>query len=270
MTTQFQQQARQFRQLHTSATPLILPNAWDAISARVLELSGAQALATSSCAISWAHGYADGGHLPLALHLQSIAAIKRVTSLPLSVDVEDGYASHPQQVAKHVAAFVEAGAVAINIEDGQHSAELLVEKILAIRAELGAELYINARCDLLLQGQLQGAALVDEIVSRAALYQQAGADAIFLPGLHDLALIRQLCQHSALPINLMALPNLAPAAELAQAGVQRISMGGFLLQAALAQTQQLVQTSLASGRFQPLFAQSLDYGSLNQALAGMN
>jgi len=266
MTTQFQQQTRQFRQLHASATPLILPNAWDAISARVLELSGAQALATSSCAISWVHGYADGGHLPLALHLQSIAAINRVTSLPLSVDVEDGYASHPQQVAKHVAAFVEAGAVAINIEDGQHSAELLAEKILAIRAELGAELYVNARCDLLLQGQLQGATLVDEIVSRAGLYQQAGADAIFLPGLHDLTLIRQLCRHSVLPINLMALPNLAPAAELAQAGVQRISLGGFLLQAALAQTQQFMRDGLASGDLRPMFANSLDYASLNQAL----
>ncbi len=270
MLSHYSQACQHFRALQQTSQPLILANAWDTISARILELSGAPAIATSSCAISWVHGYADGSHLPLGLHLQSVAAIKRVISVPLSVDLEAGYSDNADQVAQHVAAFIAAGAVAINIEDGSQPAELLAEKILAIRQHCGPELFINARTDLVLQGQFKADALIEQLLVRAELYQAAGADALFVPGLQDLGLITTLCQRSALPVNVMALPDLPAASRLQQAGVQRISMGGFLLQAALAQTQQLVRDSLASGEVHAMFAQSLDYGSLNQALSAVN
>jgi 2-methylisocitrate lyase-like PEP mutase family enzyme len=113
-----------FQSLHEGGL-LLLANCWDGGSARLAQAAGARALATSSASLAWANGYADGSHLPPGLLLQSVRGIARVSDLPLTVDIEDGYSDEPEQVASLVRELMDAGAVGINIEDGAGRPELL-------------------------------------------------------------------------------------------------------------------------------------------------
>ena len=121
--------AKEFHRLHQGNTPLVLANAWDAGSARLIESCGAVAIATTSAGLAWSRGYPDGDAIPPRDLAAAVADIARVLSVPLTVDVEGGYASDPAQVRENVAAVVGAGAVGINIEDGQASVDLLCAKI---------------------------------------------------------------------------------------------------------------------------------------------
>jgi len=264
-----QHQVQLFRELHNTASPLVLPNAWDGVSARLMESCGAKAIATTSGGVSWAHGYPDGGRLPLAAHLATVREIVRAVSLPVSVDVEHGYADDAVAAAAHVAQFMDAGAVGINIEDGAGAPELLAAKIAAIR-ELAMrkerDVFINARTDVFLRALVPPEQALAETLRRAVLYREAGADGIFVPGMTDLQQIRQVTQALDMPLNLMALPGLAGLDVLAAHGVQRVSLGVYLLQAALARVQAMAGEVLQSGRFEGLFAQSLDYRAVNAML----
>jgi 2-methylisocitrate lyase-like PEP mutase family enzyme len=247
---------------------LILPNAWDAVSARLMEQAGARAIATTSGGVSWVHGYPDGGFLPRGAYLASVREMAAATSLPLSVDVEDGYAGSAAGAAEQVAAFLEAGAVGINIEDGAGSPALLAEKIAAIRAQaqkMERGLFINVRTDVVLRSLVPGERAVEEILQRAELYRQAGADGLFVPGLAQAEAVRAVCAGVPLPVNLMAVPGIAGAEALAALGVRRISLGVFLLQAALARVSDLAAEAL-QGRFDDLFERSLAYGEINTLL----
>src|ERR1700730_9807012 len=145
--------SRQFRRLHSGGL-LLLPNAWDAGSARLIESCGAQAIATTSAGLAWAAGYADGGDLPPEVLLGAVRAIARVIRVPLTVDIEGGYSDRPEAVAGLVTAIVNAGAVGINIEDGADSPEFLSDKMVAVRrcaAGFAAKLFINVRTDVYLR-----------------------------------------------------------------------------------------------------------------------
>src|SRR5262249_2800590 len=154
---------------------------WDAGSARLVESLGARAIATTSAGVAWAHGYPDGDALPIARLLETVRAIARVVRVPLSVDVEGGYADDPSE---HIAALVGAGAVGINIEDGAAPPELLAKKIAQAKsaaARRGVDLFVNARTDVYLRGLVPEAERVRETLARAARYRDAGADGIFVP-----------------------------------------------------------------------------------------
>ncbi len=143
-----------FRRLHDGEL-LILPNAWDAGSARLIESRGAKAIATTSAGLAWSRGYPDGDALPVEQLLSAVRAIARVIGVPLTIDVEGGYSNDPAAVAGLVAGILEAGAVGINIEDGSGSPALLCAKIAAAResaGRAGVELFINARTDVYLRG----------------------------------------------------------------------------------------------------------------------
>src|SRR3546814_470677 len=128
----------QFVTLHDTDIPLLLPNAWDAASARLWQEAGATAVATTSAAVAWALGHADGGRLPCEELLGSLHGILRVVSVPVTVDIEDGYSDDPLAVADLARAIAAAGAVGVNIEDGGGAPALLVDKIRAIREPDGA------------------------------------------------------------------------------------------------------------------------------------
>lgn len=148
-------------ELHAADAPLLLPNCWDAASARLWQDAGAQAVATASAALSWSRGYPDGGALPPEALLQTLADILRCVSVPVSVDVEDGYSDDPGAVAALVERVASLGAAGINLEDGGGAPELLAAKITAIRIRLGARaLFVNARTDVYLRGLAQGDAAV--------------------------------------------------------------------------------------------------------------
>lgn len=174
-----------FRRLHAGPDLLILPNCWDAGSARIIESLGARAVATSSAAVCWSHGYADGHHLPVEALATTVREITRVIGIPLSCDFEGGYADEPAAVADNVARIIDAGAVGINLEDGRIPADQHVRKIAAVRQaadKAGVALFINARTDVYLKGLAEPADAVAEVLRRAALYRDAGASGLFAPG----------------------------------------------------------------------------------------
>lgn len=254
-----------FRELHHGDTLLILPNAWDAGSARVIEQAGAKAIATTSGGVAWSHGYPDGDQLPVHLLTQSVASIVRAVSVPVSVDVEGGYADDAAAVGETIAAVIEAGAVGLNIEDGAGSVDLLCEKIATARQageHAGVSLFINVRTDVFLRGLAPGDE-VAEVIRRAEQYAAAGMDGLFVPGLADPEAIRAIADAVEQPLNVMAVPGLPNAAELGELGVRRLSAGTGLIQAVYGQSQTLAAGFLKDGASDPVTAASLSYPELN-------
>ncbi len=220
---------RSFFALHQQPEPLLLINIWDPASALLAQQQGAKALGTSSAALAWSLGYADGQQLPVAELLAAVQRILRVIQLPLTVDIEQGYSDNPIQVAELVLQLSELGVAGVNIEDGTAAPQLLCAKIQTCRSLLaGRVLFINARTDVYLAQLATGPEAVTECLRRLALYQEAGADGAFVPCLTDLTVAKQLSQHSTLPLNLMGWPESATLQDLTKAGVKRLSAGPAL------------------------------------------
>jgi 2-methylisocitrate lyase-like PEP mutase family enzyme len=226
--------ARDFAALHRPGEPLILYNAWDAGSAKVIAEAGAKAIATGSYSVAMAHGYDDREALPLDLALANAGRIVKAVELPVSIDFEGAYAEAPEGVAGNMARLQAAGAVGCNFEDqrvggsGLHPVEAQAARIRAAREAVGADFFINARTDLFLQAsrETHDEALVDAALERARAYAGAGASGLFLPGLIDERLIARACAASPLPLNIMAMIGAPPADRLAELGVARISHAG--------------------------------------------
>ena len=250
-----------FHDLHMSGL-LILPNAWDAASALLARAAGAKAVATTSAGVAWALGWPDGGSPPEHELLAALERIVRVADAPVSADVEAGFSGDPQTAAGFVRRVVEIGSAGINIEDGADAPEVLADKIAAIRARSGADLFINARCDLWLRGIGPAGGRLEEAVRRATLYREAGADGLFMPGVTDAETIRALAG-LGLPLNLLAQPGLPNAAGLEALGVRRLSAGSNLASAAYATADALTRSFLADGRSEPQIAAAMDYAPLN-------
>lgn len=240
-------QAAVFKQLHADPQILVLPNAWDAAGAALMEDAGAKAVATSSAAVAWAHGYADGDLLPVPTLLAAIGEIARVLKVPLTADIEGGYSDDLATLAETIKGVVGAGAVGINLEDGGRDPDLHARKIEAVRKAAGAELFVNARTDVYLRGLAEGDAALAETLRRAELYRAAGADGIFVPGPTDEALLGTLARDIALPLNVMGRGG-APSAERLQAlGVRRLSSATAPFRAAYAALGRVISDFLASG-----------------------
>jgi len=260
-----------FHRLHREAEPLLLlPNAWDAGSARLMESLGAPAVATSSAALAWVHGYPDGDRLPLELLVETVQAIARVVRVPITVDMEAGFGADGPAVGRAVAAVVAAGAVGINIEDGQGTPALLAEKIAAARAAAtaaGVELFINARTDVFLRGLVPAEQRLAETLERARRYQAAGASGLFVPGLTEPAGLQAVARGTALPVNAMARPGLPGAAELARLGIRRLSAGAAIGLALWGRAAALAQGFLADGRSEPLAEGAMPYPAVQALFA---
>ncbi len=265
-----QTRASQFRALHAGGEALILANIWDGVSARLVQQCGVKAIATTSGGVSWAHGYADGGALPMEAHLATVREIVRVVQLPLTVDLEDGYSDDAEVVAANVAEFIRAGAVGINIEDGAGTPQSLAAKISAIREKAAAievNLFINVRTDVYLRGLVAPERQAEETIARAASYRQAGADGLFVPGLAELQALQGIAAAVQMPVNVMAWPGIANARQLYEHGARRISAGTALMQAMLANAVAMTNEVLATGSFEGLFVHAVGYGELNALLA---
>lgn len=260
--------ALRFAELHQDF--LILPNAWDVGSARLAAAAGAQAIATTSAGVAWSLGYPDGDALPVPLYREVVRAIAAAVPLPVSADIESGYADDIGLVGEHVRDMIDAGAVGINIEDGGGPPALLAAKIGAARAAgeaLGVGLFVNARCDVWLRG-LAPEDPMTEFLARAHVYTDAGADGIFAPGLtdHDAIPIAVAGCHG-LPLNLLARPGLAPAAELRRLGVRRLSAGSGITQSVYGLARRLNAAFLA-GDAEPLWDGAMAYPEINALMAG--
>ena len=242
--------AQTFKTLHEGPQILVLPNAWDAASAAMMADAGAKAVATSSAAVAWAHGYADGDNLPVPVLLNAIGEMGRVLNVPLTADIEGGYSDDLAAVAETIRGVVGAGAVGINFEDGGRSPDLHARKIETARKAaqaVGVDLFINARTDVYLKGLAEGEAALAETLRRAELYRAAGADGIFVPGPVDEALLATLAKEIALPLNVMGRGGIAPAARLQEIGVRRLSSATAPFRAAYAALAELMRAFLSDG-----------------------
>ena len=258
--------AARFRTLHQGPQPLLLPNAWDAGSARVIEASGAQAIATTSAGLAWARGYADGYAMPPRFLLATVSEIARVSHLPLSVDMEAGYADELAAIADNAEALASAGAVGINLEDGKLPPEVLCERIAATKrgaARAGVDLFVNARCDVYLKGLTAPERALEESISRGLRYREAGADGFFLPGVVDPAVIRQVVAAVKLPLNLLVRAGLPRVSELASLGVRRVSAGSGISSAVHGLTRRAVRQFLDAGTYDAMLDGAMPYAELN-------
>jgi 2-methylisocitrate lyase-like PEP mutase family enzyme len=260
-------QAERFHALHRDF--LILPNAWDPGSARIIESCGAAAIATTSSGLGWSCGYPDGNAIPIDLLARSVSNIVRVISVPLSVDIEGGYADDAEIVGKNVMVILASGAVGINIEDGSAPPDLLIRKIAAARRageHVGVRLFINARIDVYLHALVSKERMVEESIARATRYRDAGADGIFVPGVTEPGALHAIAQAVApLPLNAMVRPDLPPAAALKGLGVRRLSAGGAIAMSAISLTRKLATEFLAQGDSRLLSAniEGVTYPQLN-------
>jgi 2-methylisocitrate lyase-like PEP mutase family enzyme len=258
--------ATRFRALHAADWPLILANAWDAGTARLMEQAGSKAIATTSAGVAWSHGYPDGDRLPLRLLATTVANMTRIVSIPVSVDIEGGYSTDLAVVEEVVASMIDAGAVGINIEDGDVSPDILCRKIERAKQageRLGVAVFINARTDVYLRGLVPDDQKVDEVTQRAGLYRSAGADGLFVPGLTNESSIRAIVAKVSLPLNLLAWPGLHSVAELQGFGVRRLSAGSGIAQTVYAHVKQLALAFLESGESSPVTANGMSYPDIN-------
>ncbi len=240
--------AATFHALHKDF--LILPNAWDAVSAKLVERAGAKAIATSSAALAWAHGYADGHDLPIAKLVTTVEEIARVVSVPITADAEGGYAEDPGQVGENVAALIGAGAVGINLEDGREPHELHLRKIEAARqaaVRAGVDLFINARADVFLKQLVPPEQAVAETIRRGRALKAAGASGLFAPFAIKGEDIKAIAEAVEMPLNLIAWAGVPKAAALKALGARRLSAGTKIAGAALRAAREAAAAFLADG-----------------------
>jgi len=242
------EKAETFRKLHHSGKILVLLNAWDAASARVFELAGAPAVATTSSGLGAANGYPDGQFITRDRLVDAVRRITRVINVPLTVDLEKGYGNSSAEVVETVRAIADAGGIGMNIEDSTEPPAVLVEKIKGIRS-FAKPFFINARCDVFLRGIGEKETRFEETMRRIKSYADAGADSAFVPGLTDAATIGRIAKESPLPLNVMLSPGLPPVAELQELGVARLSIGGAAAFAALSFTRKIAEELLNHGTY---------------------
>jgi 2-methylisocitrate lyase-like PEP mutase family enzyme len=225
-----------FRNLHQSSELLLLPNAWNAKSAKVIEEQQFPTVATSSAAVAESLGYADGEGMPFSDYLFVIRRILSAIDIPLSVDMEMGYGYTPEEIFLNFMLLAELGVVGVNLEDsvmvkGQRTmgeADVFAERLYFLKKALHAEsldLFLNVRCDTYLLDVPQKEA---ETHRRIKIYEHAGADGLFLPCISKEEDIASAVEATSLPINVMSLPALPSLDALRKIGVRRVSMGPFL------------------------------------------
>jgi 2-methylisocitrate lyase-like PEP mutase family enzyme len=256
------QQAQLFHNKHGGPRLLLLPNAWDAMSARVFVAAGFDAIATTSGGVAWSLGYADGEQAPWNEVVAATARIVRVARVPVTADIEAGYGETPDAVMRSVTEIIEAGAVGVNLEDGTphgpipiRSPEDAADRLRAAReaAEAAAvPIVINGRTDLYLRNIGDEASRFDETVERGRAYLAAGADCVYPIGLRDPATIGRLVKALGAPININVRAGSPSVAELEALGVARASTASQVALMAMSMTRQVADELRATGRFDKL------------------
>jgi 2-methylisocitrate lyase-like PEP mutase family enzyme len=249
------QKAAAFQALH-AAEPFVIPNPWDAGSARVLAALGFKALASTSSGFAFTLGRLDG-EATLDEVAEHAATLDRATDLPVSVDLENGYGADPESAALAVTRVAEAGAVGGSIEDYDpegriydldHAVERVAAAVDAARG-LAFPFTLTARAE----NHIRGNPDLDDTIARLQAFEAAGADVLYAPGLRTTAEIRAVCEAVSKPVNVLAHPRL-PMAEIVEAGAQRVSVGGALTWTAVGALAAAATEIRDSGDFSALAA----------------
>lgn len=265
MTTQIDR-ARSFAALHVAGEPILLPNAWDVASARIVAAAGARAVATTSAGMAWSAGHPDGGRLGRDEAIALLARITHAVDQPVSADIERGYGESAEAVAETIAACLDAGAVGVNLEDSLRPVEEQQLRISAARSaaeDAGVPLFINARIDTHALGGIGGGDWLDETVARARAYAEAGASGIFVLGALGVDSVRALTGAATLPVNVAFGPGTLSIGELATAGASRISAGSSIAEAAYSLVAAQAASMLAPEAGVAPAAPALGWAALN-------
>lgn len=270
------EKAEDFRSLHLGGKILVLPNAWDAASARLFEESGFPAVATSSAGMMVSLGYPDGETIEKREFVAAVARIGRVLTVPLSVDVVAGFGETPDQVTATVREVVKAGAIGVNIEDFLHAAKKLfpvekqIEKVKAVQRlgeSLKIPIVINARTDAIRYAEGDEPARLKEAIRRATAYKDAGADCVYPMGLVDRESISTFIRSLSFPTNVMIRKGLPSIKELQRLGVARVSFGPDASYATMGLLKRISREVLEQGTYDNLLEGAISYDDLNSLAA---
>lgn len=236
--------ALQLHQLHQGKDPLILPNIWDVLGAKLLEDTGYAAIATASASIAFTNGYLDGEKIPFDNLLSILTKIANSVNLPVTADIESGYTDNKVQFQENIKRLIKTGIVGINLEDTNHKTRKLfsieeqcdrIKMIREISDALDVPLFINARADVLLYDTdfPTASAKMDELLKRGLAYKEAGANCFFPIALRHKEEIQQVVTQLKMPVNILTLPGIPDFTELKEIGITRISLDPSFLKTAI-------------------------------------
>jgi 2-methylisocitrate lyase-like PEP mutase family enzyme len=258
--------------MHRGAHILLLPNAWDAASARVFEEAGFGAIATTSAGIAFTLGYPDGQRISREQMLEVVRRIAAAVKVPVTADVEAGYGNRPEDAARTVHDVAGAGAVGMNLEDatGDPRQPLLeltlqVERVKAVRDAMREAMVLNARTDVYLLQLETPEKRYDAALRRLAAYRDAGADCVFVPGLQDAETIGRLVKDLQCPVNILGGPGSLAVPELEKLGVARVSVGSSAMRATLGLVRRMADELKSSGTYQT-FEGAVSYADVNRMM----
>lgn len=269
------QKANRLRDLHQGPRAIVFPNVWDVTSARVVEEVGYLAVATTSAGIANELGYPDGEQITREEMLHVVERIARAVRVPVTADMEAGYASMPLQMYDTAQELIEAGAVGLNLEDSEEEESRLIdlqlqlEKIKSLKQacdDFMVPLVLNARTDAYWWKGAKPESRMKETVRRANAFREAGADCIFVPGLRDLNEIRLLLRESPGPLNVLGGPGAPSIPELEAAGVRRVSVGSGGYRAAIGLMRKLAQQLREQGTYELIGEYGIPFAEINDLL----
>ena len=269
------EKAEALRRLHIEGPMLVLPNAWDAGSARIFVEAGFPALATTSAGIAFSLGFPDGERISRDEMLAAVARITRRIAVPITADLEAGYGREPAAVAETVRRAIDAGVVGMNLEDRMEEKHLIdftlaVERVRAARKAADAtsvRLVLNARTDAFEAPEIPRDQRLAEAVRRGNAFREAGADSVFVPFVGDRGTIEQLVQQIKAPVNILGTPNAPTLKELAALGVRRVTFGSGPMRATLGLVRRMAREWREKGTYGTLEAYGIPFADLQKLFA---
>ena len=274
------EKAERFRKLHAGPRILVLPNAWDVASARILEEAGYPAIATSSAGVAFSLGYSDGQRVSRDQMLEVVGRIARAVRVPVTADMESGYGATVKDMVETAKAVIASGAVGMNLEDVTGDDEsshvdlsLQAEKIRAIKetsASQGVPLLLNARTDIYLMPIGEEATRFERTVERLRAYYKGGADCLFAPGVTDRDTIAKLVKAIGAPLNILISSGCPSLTELDKIGVARASTGSAVMRATLGLVRRIGKELKEKGTYDSLFEGAIPFTELNRTMGRQN
>ena len=260
------EKSRLFAGLHHQHDILILPNAWDAASARIFEQAGFPAIGTTSAGIAFSLGFPDGERVPWPEHLEVLRCILRSVTVPMTADIEGGYGDLAR-VIRDVAA---AGIAGVNLEDVQpepNDGDVLfsvAEQISRIRKVKQASLFLNARTDVFWLAVGPAEQRLQLTIHRVKAFVEAGADCVFVPGLHDPGMIAEITSAAGAPVNILGGVGVPSIPELQKLGVKRVSVGSGPMRSAMGHTWRIAEELRTKGTYESIIDGAISYADANR------
>ena len=271
-----QKKAEEFLALHKKGKLLVLPNIWDPIGARILEAKGFPAAATASAAISSSLGYRDSEKIKLSTHLDIIERIVKSVDIPVTADIESGYASDIKNLRDSINKVIDTGVAGINIEDSVDKEGSLrnideqCERISTVREvaeERGRHLVINARIDCFLSGNEKPLTeVIAQVIKRAGEYLNAGGDIVYPIGVLDLEIITTLRKEISAPINILGSHRTIPLKIMQDIGINRVTFGPFIFRSALKKFVNIIEELGSLGNYECFSEDSFSFADALQFL----